>query len=185
MALFSAGSSLTYHLAPSVLNVITTARPFTLPLVVFLKLCSRLSTLYSSSCTLHLSVLLSLPFPLTATFMQMTISSSSLSTHSNFDSSISYLQNAPQQISSWTTANLLTLNSCKTEFLLIDLKNQLAKIQNSSLDTSHSARNLVVKVPKSYHITPIRCSLLWRSITERIEYKLLSRSAVTDLPGPV
>jgi len=40
------------------------------------------------------------------------------------------------------TANLLTLNSSKPEFLLIRLKNQLAKIQNSSLDTSHSARNL-------------------------------------------
>jgi len=40
------------------------------------------------------------------------------------------------------TANRLTLNSSKTEFLLIGLKNQLAKIHNSSLDTSHSARNL-------------------------------------------
>jgi len=43
------------------------------------------------------------------------------------------------------TANLLTLKSSKTEFgelLLIGLKNQLAKIHNFSLDTSHSARNL-------------------------------------------
>jgi len=40
------------------------------------------------------------------------------------------------------TANLLTLNSSKTEFLLIGLKNQFAKIHNSSLDTSQSARNL-------------------------------------------
>ena len=56
----------------------------------------------------------------------------------NFDSSISHLQD----ISSWMTANLLTLNSSKTEFLLIGLKNQLAKIHDSSLDTSHSARNL-------------------------------------------
>jgi len=39
------------------------------------------------------------------------------------------------------TANLLTFNSSKTEFLLIGLKNQLAKIHNSSLDTSHCARN--------------------------------------------
>ena len=39
-------------------------------------------------------------------------------------------------------ANLLTLNSTKTEFLLIGLKKQLAKIHNSSLVTSHSARNL-------------------------------------------
>jgi len=42
------------------------------------------------------------------------------------------------------TANLLTLNSSKTEFLLIGLKQQLAKIlvHNSSLNTARSARNL-------------------------------------------
>jgi len=40
------------------------------------------------------------------------------------------------------SANLLTLNSSKTEFLLIGLKQQLSKIDNSSLDTTHSARNL-------------------------------------------
>ena len=39
-------------------------------------------------------------------------------------------------------ANLLTLNSSKTEFLLIGLKNQLAKFHNSSLNTSHSDRDL-------------------------------------------
>jgi len=36
-------------------------------------------------------------------------------------------------------ANLLTLNSSKTEFLLIRHKNQLVKIHNASL---HSAQNL-------------------------------------------
>ena len=40
------------------------------------------------------------------------------------------------------TANLPTLNSSKTEFLLIGLKKQLDKIHNSSLNTTHSARNL-------------------------------------------
>jgi len=42
------------------------------------------------------------------------------------------------------TSNLLSLNSSKTEFLLIGLKRQLAKIHNSSTstDTSQSARNL-------------------------------------------
>ena len=38
--------------------------------------------------------------------------------------------------------SLLTLNSSKTEFLLIGLKKQLDKIHNSSLNTTHSARNL-------------------------------------------
>ena len=40
------------------------------------------------------------------------------------------------------TANLLTLKSSKTEFLLIGLKHQLARISSCSLDTAHSARNL-------------------------------------------
>jgi len=105
------------------LNVITTSRPFILPLVVFPK--TLFSALYSSSCTLPLSVLWSLPFLLTTAFMQTTLSSSSLSTPHplNFDSNISDLQNALQHISSWMTANLLTLNSYKTEFLLITFVN--------------------------------------------------------------
>jgi len=70
------------------------------------------------------------------------------------------------------TANLLTLNSSKTEFLLIGLSKQLAKINNSSLTTTHSARNLglifdehltfsdqISSVSKScyYHIRQLRC----------------------------
>jgi len=40
------------------------------------------------------------------------------------------------------SANLLTLNYSKTEFLIIGLKQQLSEIDNSSLSTTHSARNL-------------------------------------------
>jgi len=91
---------------------------------------------------------------------------------SNFHSNISHLQNALQQISSWMTANLLTLNSSKTEFLLIGLKQQLSKIQDCSLTTTHSARNLdfifdkhltfsdqITALSKScyYHIRELRC----------------------------
>jgi len=43
---------------------------------------------------------------------------------------------------SWMTANLLTLNSSKTEFLLIGLQQQLTKIHNCSLNTTDSARYL-------------------------------------------
>jgi len=53
-------------------------------------------------------------------------------------SSTSYLHWRHLQLS----ANLLTLNSSKTEFLIIGLKQQLSKIDNSSLNTTHSARNL-------------------------------------------
>jgi len=70
------------------------------------------------------------------------------------------------------TDDLLTLNSSKTEFLLIGLKQQLAKIHNSSLNTTHSARNLgfifdehltfsdqIFALSKScyYHIRQLRC----------------------------
>jgi len=60
----------------------------------------------------------------------------------DFHSNITHLQDVLQQISSWMAANLLTLNSAKTEFLLIGLKQQLAKIHNSSINTTHLARNL-------------------------------------------
>jgi len=70
------------------------------------------------------------------------------------------------------TANLLTLNSSKTEFLLIGLKQHLSKIQDCSLTTTHSAHNLgfifdehlifsdqITALSKScyYHIRELRC----------------------------
>ena len=61
---------------------------------------------------------------------------------SDAHSSIAYLHDSLQQISSWMTSNLLTLNSSKTEFLFIELKQQLAKLQNISLNTAHSAHDL-------------------------------------------
>jgi len=101
----------------------------------------------------------------------MTLSSSSLSTHSTLTEAYLTFKTL-QHISSWMAANLLTLNSSKTEFLLIGLKNQGAKIHNSSLDTSHSARNLgfifdehltfsdqITSLSKAfyYHIRQLRC----------------------------
>ena len=82
------------------------------------------------------------------------------------------------------TAKLLTLNSSKTEFFLIGLKNQLAKIHNSSPDTSHFARNLGfifdehltcsdqislhVHLSKAlyYHIRQLRCIRPYTSIRQ-------------------
>jgi len=58
------------------------------------------------------------------------------------DSSIDHPQNALNRISSLMTANLLTLNSFKTEFLFTGLSKQLAKIHNSSFNSTYSARNL-------------------------------------------
>jgi len=60
----------------------------------------------------------------------------------DIDSSIDHLHNALDRMSFWLTANLLRLNFSKTEFLFIGFSKQLAKINNSSLNTTHSARNL-------------------------------------------
>ena len=53
----------------------------------------------------------------------------------DFDSSVTHLQNALQHISSWMTANLLTLNSSKTEFLLTSLH---CNNNSLKLTTAHS-----------------------------------------------
>ena len=94
------------------------------------------------------------------------ILSSSLSTHSTLTQAFLTFKTL------FNTANLLTLNSSKTEFLLIGLKNQLAKIHNSSLGTSHAAWNLgfifdehltcsdqITALSKAcyYHIRQLRC----------------------------
>ena len=92
-------------------------------------------------CTTPLSPLIS-SLPLTTIFTHIQLNCFSPFTQPNFNSSITHLQNALQQISSWVTANLLTLHSSKTEFILIGLKKQLEQIQNSSLNTTHSAHNL-------------------------------------------
>jgi len=58
-----------------------------------------------------------------------------------------------EQISSWMSANLLTLNSSKTEFLIIGLKQQLSKIDNITLHSIplilHAALVLLSRRPGS------------------------------------
>jgi len=93
----------------------------------------------------------------------------------NFNSSITHLQNALQQIS----AKLLTLNSSKTEFVVFGRKKQLYKIHNFSVNTSHSAHNcgfifdehltfskqifiLALSISCYYHVRQIRCPFLPR-----------------------
>ena len=88
------------------------------------------------------------------------------------------LRSVLSQVSAWTTANFLSLNPSKTEFLLFGLPRQLAKIDNPSLlfdgsfiKPSNSARNLGVIFDKylsfddhisnltkqcSYHIRDLR-----------------------------
>jgi len=84
------------------------------------------------------------------------------------------------------TANLLTLNSSETVCLLNGLKQQLYKIQDCSLTTTHSARNpgfifdehlafsdQITALSKSlyYHIRKLRC------IRPYLEFKTASNIA--------
>ena len=109
-----------------------------------------LSSWHTSSCGVpQCSVLGPLRFVMYTTPLSTLISSCSLNHHlyadgtqlflsflpTHLDSSIDHLHSALDRVSCWITANLLTLNSSKTEFLLIGLSKQLAKINNSSLKT--------------------------------------------------
>jgi len=110
--------------------------PLTPVSVVFSRLCSWSTSLYhiyySSLSTLISS--LSLNHHMYADDTQLFFSFFP----SDFDVNISLLQNALKQISSWVTANFLTLNSSETEFVLIGLKQQPAKLHNSSIETTQS-----------------------------------------------
>ena len=52
---------------------------------------------------------------------------------SKFDEAHSYLQSTISDISNWMTANFLSLNPSKTEFLLIGLPHQLSKLNTPCL----------------------------------------------------
>ena len=165
-------------------NVKITFLHITFPPVVFPRLYSRSLHLhhvhYSSEYSHYL--LFSKPSPLCRRADDTQLFLSFYPT--DFDSSIEHLQNALNRISSWMTANLLTLNSSKTAFLLIGLSKQLAKIHNSSLNTTHSARNpwlhvrrtpphlfrpdLIVFKSCYYHIHQFRCVSVHTSILKQL-----------------
>ena len=72
---------------------------------------------------------------------------------SDFHFNISHLQNALQQISSWMTANLLTLNSSKTEFLLIGLKGTLRRTHASAVGITWHCPHAPVAVQQSVSVS--------------------------------
>jgi len=92
----------------------------------------------------------------------------------NFDSSIIHFQTALKHIS-WMSANLLTINSSKTEFLIIGLKRQLSEINNCSLNTLHATLILLLMniLPVIRPQTKILTTPLdWTLICQRLRFDL-------------
>ena len=117
-------------------NALTISLPCILPFVVFLEVLFSALLLFIMYATL--SVLWPLPFPLTTTFMHMTLSCSFVFTHSTLTQAfLTFKMLFNISLLGWLLiCLLLRLNSCSLD------SNQLAKVHNSSLDTSHSVRNL-------------------------------------------
>ena len=89
------------------------------------------------------------------------------------------------------TANILTLNSSKTEFLLIGLKKQLAKIHSSSLDISptlaSSLTNILLSLiklqlsPKPVTITFVNFAVSGLTLIRQLPVPLLPLSFTPNL----
>ena len=82
-----------------------------------------------------------------------------------------------------------SLNSSKTEFLPIGLSKQLAKINNSSLNTTHSARNLGFIFDEhltfSGHISTVSNSCLTLRSPGSNRSRTLLHVLLSKLPNPV
>ena len=96
-----------------------------------------------------------------------------------------FLQNALQQIYYWMTANFLTFNFSKTEFLLIGVKQQLAKIHSSSLSTIHSARNLGFVFDGHLTFSDQICALSKSCITTFMNFAVSVRISISKQPIPL
>jgi len=170
--------------APLVLNVITTTLPYILPLVVFPM--AVFSALYSSSCTLPLSVLWSLPFSLTTTFMQMTLSSSSLFTHSTLTQAfLTFKTLFNRSLHGWLIILFLTplrLNSCSSD----------SKTNNQQYKTLHLTPPTLLEILVSSltnilpSLTKIHLSSSSKPVTITfVNFAVSDLTSVRQLPVPL
>ena len=104
----------------------------------FSRLCSWSSSLHFAHVTTPLSTYLSSFPPFSSVRRHIYSDGTQLFfpyTHLTSSQAFTRHQNARQQMSSRMTENLLTLNSCKTQFCLIGLEKQLTNIHNSLIDS--------------------------------------------------
>ena len=151
------------------------------------------SALYSSSCTPHLSVLLSLLFPFTTTFTQMILSSSSLFTHSSLTQAfLTFKTLFSTSLPGWLLILLFTplrLNSCS-----LDSKTNLPKYTTfhstppTLLETlALSLTNILLLLtklllsPKPVTITFVNFAVYGHTLTRQLPVPLLPLSFTPNL----
>jgi hypothetical protein len=117
--------------------------------LLFILYTTPLSTVISNSAAEH---------HLYADDTQLFLSFSAADFHSN----ITHLENTISEVSNWMSSNFLSLNPSKTEFLILGLPQQLAKLNNPTIHLPNnvtlspvdSARNLGVIFDKNLSFAP-------------------------------
>jgi len=183
MALFSAGSSLSCHHAPFVLNVMTTSHPSILSFVAFPK--GLFSALYSSSCTPHLSALLSFLFFSTITFTQVILNSSSLFAHSTSTQAFHTFKTLFNTSLSGKLLIFLLLTPLRLNSCLSDSKTNLPKYT-----TLHSTPPTVLETVDS-SLTNIELSLTKLLLSPKpvtitfVNFAVYAYTLIRQLPVPL
>jgi len=166
-----------------VLNVTTTSHPFILLLVVFPK--ALFSALYSSSCTLPLSVLWSLPFPSTTIFTQMTLSSSSLSTHLTLtQASLTFKTLFNISLPRWLLIFLL-ITPLRLNYCSSDSKNNSPKYLTlhltppTLLEILASSLTNILSSPTKLHLSPNPATITF------VSFAVSGLTSIPHLPVPL
>ena len=80
---------------------------------------------------------------------QMTLNFSYLFSAASHSHNIALLESAISSVSNWMSANLLTINHSKTEFLIIGLPQQLSKLSFSCIRLPKNVTDTPVDSPRS------------------------------------
>ncbi len=105
--------------------------------LLFILYTTPLSTVISNSSANH---------HLYADDTQLFLSSSAAS----YSHNIALLETAISRVSNWMSANFLTLNPSKTEFLIIGLPQQLSELSSPT-----------IRLPNNVTLSPVDCSKPW------------------------
>jgi hypothetical protein len=83
--------------------------------------------------------------------MQMILNFMSFSA-TEFCQNVSYLENTISLVQNWMSSNFLSLNPSKTEFLIIGLRQQLAKLSHPTISLPNSVTLCPVKSARNFGV---------------------------------